>query len=249
MPFAHHRAVRIHYETEGAGSPLVLLHGFSARLESWRVLGWTRPLAARHQLVLIDARGHGRSDKPHEPAAYTLPERVGDVLAVLDALRVPAAHFLGYSAGGLIGFALARQAPERLRSLAVGGAHPYPSRAPALGAVDGRDPNAFVAAMEAVMGERLPAETRRLVLANDLLALAAIARSRSEPAAPLAPLEAPTFLFVGEADRCRPEVARYAAEAPRATLLDVPGCNHVETMGRSDLVVPSLLEFLRALDA
>jgi pimeloyl-ACP methyl ester carboxylesterase len=76
------------------------------------------------KVILTDARGHGRSDKPHEPAAYDLRLRAMDVATVLDHLGLPTANYFGYSMGGWIGFGLAKYAPERARSLILGGAHP-----------------------------------------------------------------------------------------------------------------------------
>jgi len=72
-----------------------------------------------YRLVLIDARGHGASDKPHEPEAYSFPNVTADVVAVLDTLTIAKAHYFGFSMGGQNGFALAAYAPERLRSLSV----------------------------------------------------------------------------------------------------------------------------------
>ena len=62
--------------------------------------------------VLFDARGHGKSDKTHEPAAYELALMVGDMVAVLDALGIDQAHYWGYSMGGKIGLGLARHYPD-----------------------------------------------------------------------------------------------------------------------------------------
>jgi pimeloyl-ACP methyl ester carboxylesterase len=84
MPDATNDGVRIHYEREGNGPPLVLQHGFTGSLEGWRDSGYVDALKSAYELILIDARGHGRSDKPHDPAAYTLDKRAADVLAVLD---------------------------------------------------------------------------------------------------------------------------------------------------------------------
>ena len=69
-------------------SPLVLQHGFIGNLKRWYSFGYVDALKADYQLILVDARGHGASDKPHNSAAYALPLRVGDVLAVLDALKL-----------------------------------------------------------------------------------------------------------------------------------------------------------------
>ena len=74
----------------------------------------TRTYKADRQLILLDARGHGASDKPHDPAAYDLRLRVGDVTAVLDDLEIRRADYFGYSMGGWIGFGLAKHAPVRL---------------------------------------------------------------------------------------------------------------------------------------
>jgi pimeloyl-ACP methyl ester carboxylesterase len=125
MPYANSQGVRIHYQIEGAGVPLVLQHGFSDSLESWYEQGYVERLQDAYQLILIDARGHGASDKPHDSAAYDFQSNVADILAVLDALHIPTAHFLGYSMGGQIGFALAQYAAARFASLIIGGADPY----------------------------------------------------------------------------------------------------------------------------
>src|SRR5512143_3070684 len=106
--------VRIHYEVEGSGPPLVLQHGFSQSLADWRVAGYVEALRDHHQLILVDARGHGGSDKPHDSAAYTTGHHAADIVAVLDALGLQRADYWGYSMGGWIGFGMAKHAPERL---------------------------------------------------------------------------------------------------------------------------------------
>jgi pimeloyl-ACP methyl ester carboxylesterase len=103
----------------------VLQHGFTDSLESWYEFGYVSALKPDYRLILLDARGHGGSEKPHEPAAYEDQLNVADILAVLDTLHIATAHFFGYSMGGWIGFALAKYAPERVSSLIIGGRHPY----------------------------------------------------------------------------------------------------------------------------
>jgi pimeloyl-ACP methyl ester carboxylesterase len=78
-----------------------------------------------YQLILIDARGHGESDKPHQPEAYDHRLLVDNVIAVLDDLPVSQTDYLGYSMGGMIGFGLAKYYPNRLKSLIAGGVSPY----------------------------------------------------------------------------------------------------------------------------
>src|SRR5438067_13417159 len=123
MPYANNAGVRIHYQVDGNpdGPPLVLQHGFLCCVEDWYTLGYAATLGATYRLILTDARGHGASDKPHEPAAYRMAAMADDVVAVLDDLGLARAHFFGYSMGGKIGFVLAARAPERCRSFVLGG--------------------------------------------------------------------------------------------------------------------------------
>lgn len=99
MPYATNQGLRIHYRVEGRGPALVLQHGFRWNLEGWSRYGYVDPRRSRHRLILVDARGHGASDKPYDSEAYALSLRAGDVVAVLDALDVRRAHFWGYSMG------------------------------------------------------------------------------------------------------------------------------------------------------
>lgn len=97
MPFTNNRGVHIRYEVEGHGPPLVLLHGFSENLRTWYWKGFVEALQDTYQLILLDVRGHGASDKPHDSAAYALAAYAADVVAVLDALEIEQAHYFGYS--------------------------------------------------------------------------------------------------------------------------------------------------------
>src|SRR6266567_2587371 len=95
MPYVRSQGLRIHYHVEGDGPPLVCQHGFGDSLESWYELGYVDALKDEYRLVLIDARGHGASDKPHEPEAYSFQNVTADVVAVLDALTIANAHYFG----------------------------------------------------------------------------------------------------------------------------------------------------------
>src|SRR5262250_1110568 len=176
MPYATKQGLRINYRVEGSGPPLVLQHGYTWHLGGWTRCGYVEPMKSHYQLILLDARGHGASDKPHDPDAYRLPLKVGDVVAVLDALQIPSAHFWGYSMGGWIGFGMAKYAPERVQALIIGGQHPYGRRLSAR-RPDGSDPQAFVVAL---FGERPRQSSERQdeLFANDFRALAAAQQDR-----------------------------------------------------------------------
>ncbi len=87
MSFVSNDGIRIHYEVEGNGPPLVLQHGLSDSMESWYEFGYVERLQDEFQLIMIEARGHGESDKPHDSSAYNLKLMTSDVLAVLDRLQ------------------------------------------------------------------------------------------------------------------------------------------------------------------
>lgn len=251
MPYAFSQdGVRIHYQTEGSGPPLLLQHGFGGSLDAWRQFGYLQALRRDHQTVLLDARGHGASDKPHEQAAYALERRVADVIAVLDALGIPKVVFAGYSMGGWIGFGMAKHAPQRLRALIIGGAHPFAdTRWNAFKHIDGHDPEAFIAALEAVVAQAIAPQDRALVLANDLRALAAAAQVRPSLEDVLATWTLPCLLYAGQADPRYVAVQACARRLRHATLVTLPGVDHSGGFLRSDLVTPPLMRFLAALEA
>ncbi|HMP01959.1 MAG TPA: alpha/beta hydrolase [Gemmatales bacterium] len=113
--------VRVHFSVQGDGNPVVLIHGFCAnRQVQWDLPGITGNLARNYQVIALDNRGHGRSSKPHDPAKYGM-EMVHDVARVLDHLRLPKAHIVGYSMGGLITAKFAATYPDRVLTATAGG--------------------------------------------------------------------------------------------------------------------------------
>jgi len=244
MSFINNNGVRIHYQVEGEGPPLVLYHGMSDSLVSWQEYGYAGPLKKDYQLILIDSRGHGDSDKPHNPDAYTLLLRVADVVAVLDELGIGKAHYLGYSLGGWIGLGLAKYAPERLQSLIVGGAQPYGHSFEAFRQILKGGIEGWVAAAEQMAGP-LPPERRQRLLSNDAQALlASVTYDRPNIAEMLPSVALPCLLFAGEADPICDLVRQCASDLPNAVFVSLPGLNHFQTVSRSDLLLPHITSFL-----
>lgn len=113
--------LQIHYSVEGQGEPVVLIHGFVAnRQMQWALPGITSALVKDFQVIALDNRGHGRSSKPHDPQKYGL-QMVHDVARILDQLKLPKAHLVGYSMGGLITAKFATTYPQRVLTATVGG--------------------------------------------------------------------------------------------------------------------------------
>lgn len=251
MPYADNEGIRIHYQTEGEGPPLVLHHWSLATMESWYEYGYVFALKTDFRLILLDARGHGASDKPHRLEAYELKKRVEDIIAVLDDLGIARSHFFGYSMGGWVGFGVALYAPERFRSLIIGGQHPYAQDMDGLrqlvrnGVENG--PEAFVAMWEENFGT-LSSETRERMLAYDYEALLAVAQDRESLEAVLPTMRMPCLLYVGEMDEVYPIAKECAKQIPNVTFVTLPGLDHGEAIRRSHEVLPHVKRFLAAVN-
>ena len=109
--YVEHDGARIWYATYGSGSPVILLHGGLGHSGNW---GYQVPALVRsgYRAVVIDSRGHGRSTRDVRPYTYEL--LASDVVAVMDALRIEKARFVGWSDGACIALILASQLPLRV---------------------------------------------------------------------------------------------------------------------------------------
>ena len=117
MPKLNRDGVNIYYEVHGEGPPLILTHGYSSTSAMWQ--GQIAPLSQRHKLVLWDMRGHGQSDYPPDPNAYSEALTVADMAALLDEVGAGSAIVGGLSLGGYMSLAFYRAYPARVRALLI----------------------------------------------------------------------------------------------------------------------------------
>ncbi len=110
MPTITRNGVSTYYESIGKGTPIVFIHPFSTSGYIWTFQ--LSAFAQTNQCIVVDHRGHGRSDKPQQ--GYDIKEIAADVLAVLDALKVSSAIFVGNSIGGMITMQINLDAPQRV---------------------------------------------------------------------------------------------------------------------------------------
>lgn len=254
MPYANNNGVKIYYEVEGKGPSLVMAHGVTRSMNRWRDIGFTDSLKNDNRLILFDARGHGKSDKPHDPAAYSI-NMVGDVLSVLDELRVDRALYMGYSMGAGIGFKLAVTHKERFGGFILGGWNPYrpqaPSNAPAMPApqtaTSQNNPEAFIRLRERMLGRTMSPEEKKEALVNDTAAITALLATFREVATldneELARISVPCLLYAGESDTMYAGSKEASKHIPQAKFFSLPGLDHVQA-GSSPLVIPHVKEFL-----
>ncbi|NBS45052.1 MAG: alpha/beta fold hydrolase, partial [Acetobacteraceae bacterium] len=113
---------RMRFLEEGRGEPVLLIHGYTTNTErQWVQSGVFPALAEKYRVISLDARGHGKSAKPHDRAAYG-PEMGRDLIRLMDHLNIRRAHIAGYSMGAHIVAQLAVMQPDRFVTLTLGGA-------------------------------------------------------------------------------------------------------------------------------
>lgn len=231
MPYATNGqdGARVYFEDQGGdGAPVILHDGFADSVEDLREWALADALASDgFRVILADHRGHGHSDKPHDPAAYTMALRVADAVAVLDRLAIERAHFVGRSWGGRLCFGIGEHAPGRVRSLVIGGNQPYAwpespvSRAVGQALAAARQQMScepLARAFEDLWNIELPSPQRERLLANDPLALhAAFSAAMAEGpiSTDLGRWQIPCLIFIGAADADFLEGARRAADEIR----------------------------------
>jgi pimeloyl-ACP methyl ester carboxylesterase len=110
MPYVDNRGVKVFYDSYRQGPPIVFLHPWTTNGYIWYFQIF--PFARTNQVVVVDHRGHGRSDKPKQ--GYSIQEHASDVLAVVDALKIDRAVVVGNSIGGMIAMQFTLDHPDRV---------------------------------------------------------------------------------------------------------------------------------------
>src|SRR6202162_1888054 len=117
MPKIDRGVVKIYYDVYGNGPVLLLTHGYSSTSAMWQ--GQIEALSKNHKLVLWDMRGHGQSDYPTDPAAYSEALTVADMAALLHQVGAHSAIVGGLSLGGYMSLAFYRAHPQRVEALLI----------------------------------------------------------------------------------------------------------------------------------
>ena len=250
---------RIRYVDAGAGAPVVLIHGFTGTIErAWENTGILQDLERDYRVIAFDLRGHGHSDKPHDPRAY---DEIGlDAIRLLDHLRIEKAHVVGYSLGGIIALKLLTTHPQRFLSAVVGGAAYRRARGndadqateAAAREIEGGVYRALIVST-APTDEPPPAEeairarSREIAASSDVRAHAALMRARRAllvSDAEMAAVRVPTLALVGALDPALPRVQAMRKRWPLLEVEVVPGAAHPTVHERG---VPRHPAFLAAI--
>jgi len=211
-----------------AGPAVLAVHGFaSSALANWHATGWTRDLTrAGYRVLGIDQRGHGASDKPRSPSAYTMDVLVDDVLRVLDAYLLDEVAYVGYSLGARVGWHAAGEHPDRISRTVLGG---IPDGDPLRRFKVGEARRHLESGDE--VGDRLTGAyltMARRVPGNDLPALVALVegmRGSPQPGPRNAPPQ-PLLFATGSEDPILEASRALAGVAPQGGFVEIPGRNH-----------------------
>jgi pimeloyl-ACP methyl ester carboxylesterase len=224
--------VRLHYEVHGPanGTPIVLVHGFASDYQlNWVGTRWQEALTSAGFMVIgLDCRGHGRSDKPHDPAAYRTEIMAADVDRLFDHVDVRKAAYLGYSMGARIGLQVAMDHPQRVTRAVLGGIG-------TAGAIErsGAIARAFLAGEPT--DDPVAQTFYRFASAratNDLRALAACIeglRPSADPAR-LAGVRTPILIVVGDQDNIAHGAPELVELVPTARLFTIAGRDHMSAV-------------------
>ncbi len=248
MPSFQHDGLAFAFLDEGEGEPILLIHGFGSTKEvNWVGPGWVSTLArAGRRVIALDNRGHGASAKLYDKAQYDPDIMARDALALLDHLGIARADLMGYSMGGRIGACLAVQAPERLRTLVLGGI--------GLHLVEGASLPDSIA--DALLADSLDAVTDPIgrtfrqfaeQTGSDRRALAAciLGSRRKLPREDVAGIHVPTLIGVGTRDTVAGSAQALADIMPDARVVDIPGRDHMVAVG-DKVFKAAVLAFLDA---
>lgn len=259
MPYVDNAGVKIYWESQGTGDPLLLIMGLGYTMDMWFR---TEPvLSQRYRTIMFDNRGVGRSDVP--PGPYPIATMAADAAAVMDAAGVARAHVVGVSMGGMIAQEFALQYPGRTRSLVLactthGGPEAVLADAEVITTLMARGTMSAEEGIQAMIPFIYDPSTPRERIEEDL-----VIRRRTFPTAQgyfaqvqgifafeslsrLAQIKAPTLVVHGESDRLVPSEngRRLARLIAGARLVMIPGASHIFPTDQPDIAHEAILAFL-----
>ncbi|GAA5035819.1 alpha/beta fold hydrolase [Microbacterium fluvii] len=214
---------------------IVVVHGFaSSTKDNWVATGWVRDLQrAGYRVLGLDQRGHGASDKPHDPRDYSVRALASDVEAVLDTYLIDSAFYVGYSLGARVGWEVVQDLPDRIGRAVLGG---VPDGIP-LARLDIDQVRALIEHGTEVtdrVTQNYIALTER-VPGNDLRALLAIASgmrtSRTVDPDPAHAPSQPVLFATGSLDAIIEGSKALAAACPQGRFVEIPGRHHFNAPG------------------
>jgi pimeloyl-ACP methyl ester carboxylesterase len=247
--------VQIHFIDIGEGEPVVLMHGLNSNLQrAWFDRDIAKQLqGAGFRVLAIDARAHGKSGTPHDPAQYG-PEMALDLKRMLDHVGLSKAHVVGYSMGALIAGKLRELHPDRIASLTLGGygwrretgPSPYHLElAASLERGDGLMPLYRYSYPDWSEEDREARSRATLDRLPDIAATVALLRGYNFSVAEksLRNNTVPTLAIIGELDPRKESVDAFQGVMKNLEIVVIEGAEHGEVPGRPEFIT-RIIEFI-----
>lgn len=237
--YAAVNGIKVYYTRAGHGSPVVLLHGGLSNSDYWG--NQVKALSAKHTVISIDSRGHGRSSRDEKPYGYDL--MADDVVAVLDHLKIPRADIVGWSDGAIIGIDLALRHPDR-----IGKVFAFAANTQTAGVKDGVEKNSTFAAFIERAGKEYaklsPTPKEYDAFVEQISHMWASQPNWTD--AQLQSIKTPILIADGDHDEAikREHTEYMAATIPGAGLLILPNTSHFAFLQDPALFNAALLGFL-----
>lgn len=255
--------IRIHYTDQGSGTPIILVHGFAVQGDlNWRWPGCVRKLLrSGYRVITLDVRGHGKSERPHDPEAYGA-HLSDDVVRLMDHLGIAKAHLAGYSMGGFITLKTIARHPDRLLSgiICAAGWGVLDDETRALfesivRSIDEKrafdpithwlDPNKRATKLQCALANFFMSNS------NDLPAIVNVFRTFDQLVVEESALRSntvPALTLVGSRDGIREASDRLPGVMANHELVYIPGGDHITTVVHP-LFMKQMLAFLKQQDA
>jgi len=249
VPKLNRNSVNLYYEIHGSGPVVLLSHGYSATSEMWR--GQIAALSSHYQLILWDMRGHGQTDSPDDPAAYSEETTVADMAALLDKAGAECAIVGGLSLGGYMSLAFYLAHPQRVRALLLFDTGPGFKNDEARAAWNQRaleTAKAFETEGLTYLrsrGREMAMSTHRSAAGLARAARGMLAQCDARVMRSLPQITVPTLIIVGEDDKPFLASADYmAAKIPKSTKVVLPHAGHASNLDQPETFNQALMEFL-----
>jgi pimeloyl-ACP methyl ester carboxylesterase len=252
MPKIDRDGIKLYYEVHGSGPALILTHGYSSTSAMWE--GQIDAFSKHHKLVLWDMRGHGQSDCPDDPSAYSEAHTVADMAALLDEIGARQAIVGGLSLGGYMSLAFYRTHPGRVRALLIIDTGPGFKKEDARAAWNKRAHDTgdrFEREGLAVL--KSASRERSTVSHRDASGLAHAARGMltqrdARVIESLPDIKVPSLVVVGADDAPFLAASDYmAAKIPDARKLVIPAAGHAVNIDQPQAFIDAVLPFLDAV--
>jgi pimeloyl-ACP methyl ester carboxylesterase len=248
--------IRLHYEVEGSGPPVILHIGAGGDIELWRAAGYIEPLAKTNTCILFDHRGHGKSDHPATVAANHIDRYADDLAALGTHLGLPRVSYFGWSAGVVVGVRAAERHPGLFDAMVLMGGigsrlTTEEMEANAKWRIPELESKGWWSLLEPMRAsEKFPVPQWFFdrIVATDLEPYKAWIKGRPNwnwgPWDALPKIKTPTLLIAGELEDPDDVDSKAVAVMPDASRVRVPDRQHINAFLYSEFVAPLVLDFL-----